>query len=97
MADLQKPSSKFNSLGGEIFPVPIGLTWEHDIVVLKPSPCQHNENEVDDCMGLDEWNSSFKSQIRDSKRSQDIVNLNKFEKFKTIKNYETDSPMSTKL
>ncbi|GFW19657.1 uncharacterized protein TNCV_1605481 [Trichonephila clavipes] len=34
-------------------------------------------------MGLDEWNSWFKSQVRDSKRSQDIVNLNKSQ-LKTI-------------
>ncbi|GFX15751.1 uncharacterized protein TNCV_2132371 [Trichonephila clavipes] len=60
-----------------------GLTWEHDILVLKPSPCLHNGNEVDDWMGLDEWNSWFKSHVRDSDRSRDIVNLNKFQKFKT--------------
>ncbi|GFW75591.1 hypothetical protein TNCV_4427741 [Trichonephila clavipes] len=46
--------------------------------VLKPSPCLHNGNEVDDWMGLDEWNSWFKSQVPDLNRSQDIVNLNKF-------------------
>ncbi|GFV63604.1 uncharacterized protein TNCV_625991 [Trichonephila clavipes] len=98
MADLQKSSPKLNSLGrGEFFPVPIGLTWEHDILGLKPSPCLHNWNEVDDWMGLDEWNSWFKSQVRDSNRSQDIVNLNKFRKFKTIKNYRRSSPMSMKL
>ncbi|GFU87614.1 uncharacterized protein TNCV_2935361 [Trichonephila clavipes] len=39
------------------------------------------KNEVDDWMGLDEWNSWFKSQVRDSNRSQDIVNLNKLKKF----------------
>ncbi|GFY35340.1 uncharacterized protein TNCV_796921 [Trichonephila clavipes] len=33
---------------GECFPVPIGLTWERDILVFKPSPCLHNGNEVDD-------------------------------------------------
>ncbi|GFT69370.1 uncharacterized protein TNCV_4182201 [Trichonephila clavipes] len=53
----------------------------------KPFPCLHNGNEVDDWMGLDEGNSWFKSQVRDSNRSQDIGNLNKFEKFKTIKYY----------
>ncbi|GFU26327.1 uncharacterized protein TNCV_3180791 [Trichonephila clavipes] len=70
MADLQKSSPKLNSLGGEIFPVPIGLTWEHDILVLKPSPCLHNGNEVDDWMGLDERNSWFKFQVRDSNISK---------------------------
>ncbi|GFS73244.1 uncharacterized protein TNCV_4571631 [Trichonephila clavipes] len=50
------------------------------ILVLKPSPCLHNGNEVDDRMGLDEWNNWFKSQVRDSNRSQDIVNLNKLKK-----------------
>ncbi|GFS86052.1 hypothetical protein TNCV_1583031 [Trichonephila clavipes] len=57
MADLQKSSSKLNSLGGKIVSSPIGLTWEHDILVLKPSPCLHNGNEVDNWRGLDEWNS----------------------------------------
>ncbi|GFW75919.1 uncharacterized protein TNCV_4430971 [Trichonephila clavipes] len=95
MVDHQKSSSKLSSLGGKMFSVPIGLTWEHDILVLKPSPCLHNGYEVDDWMGLDEGNSWFKSQVRDSYRSQDIVNLNKFEKFKTIKNYGRNSPMST--
>ncbi|GFV57176.1 hypothetical protein TNCV_4976531 [Trichonephila clavipes] len=47
----------------------------------------HNGNEVDDWIGLDEWNSWFKSQVRDSNRSQDIVNLNKLKKFKAIKNW----------
>ncbi|GFV81084.1 uncharacterized protein TNCV_2270681 [Trichonephila clavipes] len=97
MADFQKSKPKLNSLGGELFPVPIGLTSEHDILALTPSPCLHNVNEVDDWMGLDEWNSWFQSQIRDSNRSQDIVNLNKFKKFKTIKNYGRNSPMSMKL
>ncbi|GFU23742.1 hypothetical protein TNCV_2341301 [Trichonephila clavipes] len=52
--------------GVNIFPVPVGLTWEHDILVLKPSPCLHNGNEVDDWMGHDEWNigSYFKSETR---------------------------------
>ncbi|GFY04227.1 uncharacterized protein K02A2.6 [Trichonephila clavipes] len=59
--------------GQRIIAVPIGLTWEHDILVLKPSPCLHNGNEVDDYMGLDEWNSWFKSQFRDSNRSQGRV------------------------
>ncbi|GFX00463.1 uncharacterized protein TNCV_2091131 [Trichonephila clavipes] len=61
-----------------------GLTWEHDTLVLKPSPSLHNGNEVDDWMGLDEWTSWLKSQVRDSNRSQDIVNLNKFETIKTM-------------
>ncbi|GFT70211.1 transposable element Tcb1 transposase [Trichonephila clavipes] len=74
---------------------PIGLTWEHDILVLKPSPCLHNGNEVDDWMGLDEWNSWLKSQVEDSNRSQEIVHLNKLKKFKAIKNYGRNSPMST--
>ncbi|GFW70805.1 hypothetical protein TNCV_4148531 [Trichonephila clavipes] len=62
MADFQKSSPNLNSSGGAVrfFPVPIGLTWEHDILVLKPSPCLHNGHEKDDWMGLDEWNSSFK-------------------------------------
>ncbi|PRD18410.1 UNVERIFIED_CONTAM: hypothetical protein NCL1_60670 [Trichonephila clavipes] len=46
-------------------------------------------------MGLDEWNSWFKSQVRYSNRSQDIVNLNNLKKIKTIKNYGRNSPMST--
>ncbi|GFX08416.1 uncharacterized protein TNCV_3269051 [Trichonephila clavipes] len=71
------------------------LTWEQDILVLKPSTCLHNGNVVDDWMGLDKRNTWFKSQVRDSNRSQDIVNLNKFKKFKTFKNYERNSPMST--
>ncbi|GFV58487.1 hypothetical protein TNCV_1095361 [Trichonephila clavipes] len=69
MADLQKSSSKLNSLGGEIFPVPIGLTCQLDILVPKPSSCLHNGNEADDLMGLEEWNTWFKSQVRDSNRS----------------------------
>ncbi|GFU04563.1 hypothetical protein TNCV_1516091 [Trichonephila clavipes] len=43
-------------------PVSIGLTWEHDILVLKPFPCLHSGHEVDDWMGLNEWNSWFKSR-----------------------------------
>ncbi|GFU56296.1 uncharacterized protein TNCV_582301 [Trichonephila clavipes] len=65
--------------------------------VLKSSPCLHNGNEVDDWMGLDEWNSWFKSQVRDSNKSENIVNLNKSKMLKTIKNYGRDSPMSMKL
>ncbi|GFX08419.1 uncharacterized protein TNCV_3269081 [Trichonephila clavipes] len=97
MVDLQTSSSKLNSLGGGVknFPVPIGLTWEQNILVPMPSPCLHNGNEADDWMGLDKRNTWFKSQVRDSNRSQDIVNLNKFKKFKTVKNYERNSPMST--
>ncbi|GFT06860.1 ankyrin-1 [Trichonephila clavipes] len=45
--------------------------------VLKPSPCLHNGSQVYDWMGLDEWNSWFKSRVQDSNRSQDIVGLNK--------------------
>ncbi|GFX08378.1 uncharacterized protein TNCV_3268671 [Trichonephila clavipes] len=41
----------------KFYPVPIGLTWEQNILVLKPSPCLHNGNEADDWMGLDEWNT----------------------------------------
>ncbi|GFX51099.1 uncharacterized protein TNCV_2734501 [Trichonephila clavipes] len=90
--ELPKIKSQAQFLSGvKLFPVPIGLTWEHDILVLKPSPCLHNENEVDDWMILDEWNSWFKSQVRYSSRNQDIVNLNKF---KTIKNYGRNSTMS---
>ncbi|GFS96987.1 uncharacterized protein TNCV_4178451 [Trichonephila clavipes] len=90
-------SSGRGSNGGGVkwLPVPIGLTQEHDILELKPSPCLDNGNEADDWMGLDEWNTWFKSQVRNSKRSQDIVNLNKFKKFQTVKNYERNSPMST--
>ncbi|GFU36713.1 uncharacterized protein TNCV_3312011 [Trichonephila clavipes] len=39
----------------------IRLTWENDILVLKPSLSLHNGNKVDDWMGLDEWNSWFES------------------------------------
>ncbi|GFW18198.1 uncharacterized protein TNCV_4007381 [Trichonephila clavipes] len=68
MANLQKSSPKLNSLGGvKFYPVPIGLTWEHDILVLKPSPCIHNGSEIDNWMGLDEWNSWFKAQVPDSR------------------------------
>ncbi|PRD37189.1 UNVERIFIED_CONTAM: hypothetical protein NCL1_06478 [Trichonephila clavipes] len=84
MVGLQKPSQSQFLRGVKFFPVPIGLTWKHDILVLQPSPCQPNENEVDDWMGLDEWSSWFKSQIQDSNRSQDIVKLNKFKKFKKV-------------
>ncbi|GFS81715.1 uncharacterized protein TNCV_2706631 [Trichonephila clavipes] len=76
--DLQKSSPKLNSLGGGMFSDPIGLTGEHDILVLKPSPCLDNGSQVCDWMGLDEWNSWFKSQVLDSNRSQDIMDLNKF-------------------
>ncbi|GFY07218.1 uncharacterized protein TNCV_277651 [Trichonephila clavipes] len=48
--------------GGGICSDPIGLTWEHDIFVLKPSPCLSNGSQVYDWMGLDEWNSWFKSR-----------------------------------
>ncbi|GFW13411.1 uncharacterized protein TNCV_1879131 [Trichonephila clavipes] len=51
--------SQSRLLGGGCFPVPIGLTWQHDILVLKPSACLHNGNEADDW--IDEWNSWFKS------------------------------------
>ncbi|GFU64667.1 uncharacterized protein TNCV_1947851 [Trichonephila clavipes] len=85
MVDLQKSSAKLNSLGGvKLFPVVIGLTWEHDILVLKLSPCLHNGNDVDDWIGLDEWNSWFKSQVQDSNKSQDIVNLNKLKNCQVI-------------
>ncbi|GFY02494.1 uncharacterized protein TNCV_3503751 [Trichonephila clavipes] len=56
----------------------IGLTWEHDILVLNPSSCLTNGSQVYDWMGLDKWNSWFKSQVRDSNRSQNIADLNKF-------------------
>ncbi|GFV70454.1 hypothetical protein TNCV_4798731 [Trichonephila clavipes] len=53
-----KNRPNLNSLGGvKFFPVSIGLTCEHNILVLKPSPCLHNGNEVDDWMDLDKWNS----------------------------------------
>ncbi|GFV68608.1 uncharacterized protein TNCV_2710231 [Trichonephila clavipes] len=71
-----------------------GLTWEQDILVLKLSPWLHNENEVDDWISLDKWRNWFKSPVRDSNRSQDIVSLNKF---KTIKNSGRNSPMSMNL
>ncbi|GFU35088.1 uncharacterized protein TNCV_1859691 [Trichonephila clavipes] len=90
MADLQKSSPKLNSLWGEIFSSPHRINMgEHDILVLKPSPCLHDGNEVYDWMGLEEWNSWFKSQVRDWR--QDIVNL------KTIENYRRNSPMSIKF
>ncbi|PRD22931.1 UNVERIFIED_CONTAM: hypothetical protein NCL1_47759 [Trichonephila clavipes] len=81
--------------GGEIFSDCKELIWEHDILVLKPSSCLHNGSQVYDWMGLDMWNNWFKSQVRDSNRSQDIVDLNNFLKFKTIKNFVRNSPMST--
>ncbi|GFS71867.1 hypothetical protein TNCV_3715381 [Trichonephila clavipes] len=49
------------------------LEEESNPAVNKPSPCLHNWNDVDDWMSLDEWNSWFKSQVRNSKRNQDIV------------------------
>ncbi|GFW52146.1 uncharacterized protein TNCV_2425931 [Trichonephila clavipes] len=61
-----------------VHPAPIGLTWEHDILVFKPSPCLHNWSQVYEWMGLDKRNSWVKSQVRDSNRGQDIVDLNKF-------------------
>ncbi|GFU84716.1 uncharacterized protein TNCV_2126571 [Trichonephila clavipes] len=74
-----KSSPKLNCLGGgEMFSDSIGLTWEHDILVLKPSPCLQNWSQVYDWMILDEWDSWFKSQVRGSNRSQDIVDLNTF-------------------
>ncbi|GFW90935.1 uncharacterized protein TNCV_1758091 [Trichonephila clavipes] len=78
MVDFQKSTPDPNSLSMDSFSDPIGLTWEHDILVLKPSPCLHKGSQVYDWMGLDEWNSWFKPQVRDSKRRQDIVDLNKF-------------------
>ncbi|GFT82589.1 uncharacterized protein TNCV_1633891 [Trichonephila clavipes] len=80
MAYLQKSRPKPNSVGEEglNFSRPLGETWEHDILVLKPSPCQHNRSQVHDWMGLEEWNSWFKSQVRDSNRGQDTADLNKF-------------------
>ncbi|GFW88103.1 hypothetical protein TNCV_217751 [Trichonephila clavipes] len=62
----------------------VTLKWKKDTAdtspanVLKPPSCLHNGSQVYDCMGLDEWNSWFKSQVRDSNRSQDIVDLKKF-------------------
>ncbi|GFW42724.1 hypothetical protein TNCV_473141 [Trichonephila clavipes] len=47
--------------GVKLVPVLIGLTWEHDILVLKPSPSLHNGNEEDNRTSLDEWNSCFES------------------------------------
>ncbi|GFY15466.1 uncharacterized protein TNCV_1572771 [Trichonephila clavipes] len=73
-----KIKSQAQFLRGEIFSDPIGLTWEHDILELKPSPCLHNGNQVYAWMGFDEWNSWFTSQVRDSNKSQDILDLNKF-------------------
>ncbi|GFV23819.1 uncharacterized protein TNCV_960131 [Trichonephila clavipes] len=83
----------------EIFSDPIGLAWQPDILVLKPSPCLHKGSQVYDWMDLDDWNSWFKSRVRDSNRSQDIVHLNKFQKFikETIQKYVRNSPMSMKL
>ncbi|GFU75197.1 retrovirus-related Pol polyprotein from transposon 297 [Trichonephila clavipes] len=71
--------------------------WEHDILVLKPSPCLHNANEVDDWMGVDEWTSWFKSQVRDSNRSQDIVNLNKFKSLKQVQTSRKKQPNEHKI
>ncbi|GFX61236.1 hypothetical protein TNCV_3407101 [Trichonephila clavipes] len=47
----------------ELFPVHIGLTWEHDILVLKSSLWNGspNGNEADDWMGLDELKTWFES------------------------------------
>ncbi|GFX86832.1 uncharacterized protein TNCV_3751051 [Trichonephila clavipes] len=53
--------------GVKCFPVPIELTWEHNILVLKPFPCLHDGNEVDDWMSFDEWRtvgSNLKSETR---------------------------------
>ncbi|GFU64428.1 hypothetical protein TNCV_3947951 [Trichonephila clavipes] len=47
-------------------------------MLLKSSPCHYDGSQVYDWMGLDEWNSWFKSQGRDSHRMQDIGDLNKF-------------------
>ncbi|GFT08321.1 hypothetical protein TNCV_1083871 [Trichonephila clavipes] len=51
--------------GSEIFSDPIGLKWEHDILMFKPTPCLLNGSQVDDLMGLDEWKKWLKSQVRD--------------------------------
>ncbi|GFV75708.1 hypothetical protein TNCV_1756361 [Trichonephila clavipes] len=59
--------------------------------LLKPSQCLHNGKEADDWMGLDEWNNWLKSQVRDSNRSQDILNLNK-KSLKQIKTIEEIAP-----
>ncbi|GFX86500.1 uncharacterized protein TNCV_3727691 [Trichonephila clavipes] len=93
---LRKPCREEHRRGP--IPLPIGLTGELAILVLKPSPCLHNSNEVDDWMGLNEWNSWFKSQVRDSNRSHNIVNLErKFKKLKTVENYGRNSPMAMKF
>ncbi|GFX47726.1 hypothetical protein TNCV_699801 [Trichonephila clavipes] len=42
---------------------------EHDYKLLKPSPCLHNGSQVDDWMGLDEWNSW--AQISSSRLKQE--------------------------
>ncbi|GFY26007.1 uncharacterized protein TNCV_1917571 [Trichonephila clavipes] len=41
--------------GGEIFSDSVGLTWEHDILVLKTSSCLNNGSQVYDWRDLDEW------------------------------------------
>ncbi|GFT62530.1 hypothetical protein TNCV_3580671 [Trichonephila clavipes] len=78
------PSLKPNSLGG-MFLDPIGLTWKHDILVLKPSMPRQMRVKWMIRMGLDEWNSWFKSQVRDSNMSQDIVDLKNLKVEKQLK------------
>ncbi|GFW02939.1 hypothetical protein TNCV_683651 [Trichonephila clavipes] len=65
-----------------------GGALERPIPLLKPSPCRHNVKEVDDWKGLNEWNSWLKSYVRDSNRSQDIVNLSKKKSLKQLKTVE---------
>ncbi|GFW11387.1 hypothetical protein TNCV_3809071 [Trichonephila clavipes] len=46
---------------------PIGLTWEHDILVLKPSLCPYNWSQIYDWMGLDKSgavSSNLKSETQ---------------------------------
>ncbi|GFW34903.1 hypothetical protein TNCV_978411 [Trichonephila clavipes] len=70
-----------------------GQVYPRDIQSMLNPSLLHNGNEVDDWMGLDEWNSWFKSQARYSNRSQDIVNLNKTRHFR-IRSYGTQSKNS---
>ncbi|GFX87296.1 hypothetical protein TNCV_3820261 [Trichonephila clavipes] len=62
-----KNRPKINFLVGEIFFSPhninLGAGYFSE---LRLSPCLHNRNEVDEWMRLDEWNSWFISQVRDS-------------------------------
>ncbi|GFX04153.1 hypothetical protein TNCV_3973021 [Trichonephila clavipes] len=67
MVALQESSPKLNSLEGEFFSDPPGLTWEHDILVLKPSPCLPNGSQRLLLANLDTATEPWSSDKGDSR------------------------------